>query len=59
MSVSKEPNEPMRSEAAFVTWNKNSKEDMPLADYQPIQRASAGRERFKDCLLYTSDAADE
>ena len=48
MSVSKDPNSPMRSEAAFVTWNKNSKDDMPLVDYQPIQRASAGRDRFKD-----------
>tara|TARA_R110000824_G_scaffold9415_10_gene42204 strand:- start:16498 stop:18642 length:2145 start_codon:yes stop_codon:yes gene_type:complete len=48
MSVSKEPNKPNKSEAAFLTWNKNSKDEMPLADYQPIQRASAGRERFKD-----------
>ena len=48
MSVSKDPNEPRKSEAAFVSWNKSSKEDMPLADYQPIQRAYAGRERFKD-----------
>ena len=48
MSVSKEPNKPMKSEAAFISWNKNSKEDMPLADYQPIQKTQAGRERFKD-----------
>ena len=48
MSVSKDPNEPMRTEAAFISWNKNSREDMPLADYQTIQRASAGRDRFKD-----------
>lgn len=48
MSVSKDPNSPMRSEAAFFTWNKNSKDEMPLADYQPIQRAIAGRDRFKD-----------
>ena len=48
MSVSKNPNEQNKNEAAFVSWNKTSKEDMPLADYQPIQRAYAGRERFMD-----------
>lgn len=56
MSVSKNPkddsknltNKPQRSEAAFFTWNKQSNSSVPLADYQQIQKASAGRERFKD-----------
>jgi len=55
MSVSKRPegepsrpNRPKRTEAAFVTWNKSSDSGVPLADYQQIHKASAGRERFKD-----------
>tara|TARA_R110000765_G_scaffold106595_1_gene197160 strand:- start:3206 stop:5347 length:2142 start_codon:yes stop_codon:yes gene_type:complete len=49
MSVSKNPKEtPKRTDAAFVTWNKGSNEPVPLADYQQIQKVSAGRERFKD-----------
>ena len=49
MSVSKNPkNNPQKSEAAFVSWNKDSNQPPPLADYQHIQKAYAGRERFKD-----------
>ena len=49
MSVSKNPQEnSRRAEAAFVTWNRQSDQPVPLADYQQIQKASAGRERFKN-----------